>query len=207
MNKQLIAALAAAGLVTACSGPQTITQKVYEEKVKIVKEQIDETPKWMIELPKDEEAYYSAGTAQSSDLQMSIDMATINAKRTLADRIAGELSSQIKAYVAESGELGHTDVVSLDVEKVTKNVIANVNVAGYVPEEVKIVPVGTSYRTYVLLAYPIGEANRVLVDQLRKNTVLAAKIRSVKAFKELENEVDERREEELKELEILSQVE
>ena len=75
------------------------------------------------------------------------------------------------------------------------------------PEEVKIVPVGTSYRTYVLLAYPIGEANRVLVDQLRKNTVLAAKIRSVKAFKELENEVDERREEELKELEILSQVE
>ena len=138
---------------------------------------------------------------------MSIDMATINAKRTLADRIAGELSSQIKAYVAESGELGHTDVVSLDVEKVTKNVIANVNVAGYVPEEVKIVPVGTSYRTYVLLAYPIGEANRVLVDQLRKNTVLAAKIRSVKAFKELENEVDERREEELKELEILSQVE
>ena len=33
MNKQLIAALAAAGLVTACSGPQTITQKVYEEKV------------------------------------------------------------------------------------------------------------------------------------------------------------------------------
>ena len=207
MNKQLIAALAAAGLVTACSGPQTITQKVFEEKEKIVKEQIDETPKWMIELPKDEEVYYSAGTAQSSDLQMSIDMATINAKRTLADRIAGELSSQIKAYVAESGELGHTDVVSLDVEKVTKNVIANVNVAGYVPEEVKIVPVGTSYRTYVLLAYPIGEANRVLVDQLRKNTVLAAKIRSVKAFKELENEVDERREEELKELEILSQVE
>ena len=91
MNKQLIAALAAAGLVTACSGPQTITQKVFEEKEKIVKEQIDETPKWMIELPKDEEAYYSAGTAQSSDLQMSIDMATINAKRTLADRIAGDV--------------------------------------------------------------------------------------------------------------------
>ena len=154
MNKQLIAALAAAGLVTACSGPQTITQKVFEEKEKIVKEQIDETPKWMIELPMDEDAYYSAGTAQSSDLQMSIDMATINAKRTLADRIAGELSSQIKAYVAESGELGHTDVVSLDVEKVTKNVIANVNVAGYVPEEVKIVPVGTSYRTCLLYTSP-----------------------------------------------------
>ena len=93
------------------------------------------------------------------------------------------------------------------MEKVTKNIIANVNVAGYIPEEVKIVPIGTSYRTYILLAYPIGEANRILVDQLRKNAVLSAKIRSVKAFNELENEVDERRQQELKELEILSQVE
>ena len=207
MDKRLIPILVAAGFVTACSGPQTITQKVFEEKIKVVEQQIDETPKWLIKLPESDEAYYSAGTAQSSDLQMSIDKATLNAKRTLADRIAGELSSQIKSYVAESGELGHTDVVSLDVEKVTKNIIANVNVAGYIPEEVKIVPIGTSYRTYILLAYPIGEANRILVDQLRKNAVLSAKIRSVKAFNELENEVDERRQQELKELEILSQVE
>lgn len=207
MDKRLIATFVAAGLITGCAGPKTVTQKVYEDKVKIVKEQIDETPKWMVELPEADDAYYSAGTAQSSDLQMSIDMATINAKRTLADRIAGELSSQMKAYVAESGELGHTDVISLDVEKVTKNVIANVNVAGYIPDEVKIVPVGTSYRTYVLLAYPIGEANRIMVDQIRKNTVLAAKIRAAKSFKDLENEVDKRKAEELKELEILSQVE
>ena len=205
MNKKPLAVFMAASLATACSGPQTITQKIYEEKVAVVEKQIDETPKWMLNLPtSDDDAFYSAGTAVSSDMQMAIDKSTINAKRTLADRIGGELSSQMKMFVMESGHQGESDVIMLNVEQVTKNIIAEVNVAGYIPGEIKIVPHGTGFRVFTLLRYPVGEANRIMMMQIKKNNALLAKIRSAKSFKELEEEINRKRQEELDEIEIIS---
>ena len=73
--------------------------------------------------------------AQSPDLQLSIDLATLNAKYTLADRINGKLDAMMKTFVSR---LGTDDDVSAstmsEVEKVTKNVIASVDVAGYNPK-------------------------------------------------------------------------
>ena len=206
MNKKPLAVFMAASLVTACSGPQTITQKIYEEKVAVVEKQIDETPKWMLNLPTSEDTFYSAGTAVSSDMQMAIDKSTINAKRTLADRIGGELSSQMKMFVMESGHQGESDVIMLNVEQVTKNIIAEVNVAGYIPEEIKVVPQGTGFRVFALLKYPVGEANRIMMMQIKKNNVLLAKIRSAKSFQELEEEINRKRQEELDEIEIISSI-
>ena len=205
MNKKLLTVFVTAGLVTACSGPRTINQKVYEEKVAVVEKQIDETPKWMLSLPtSDDDAFYSAGTAVSSDMQMAIDKSTINAKRTLADRIGGELSSQMKMFVMESGHQGESDVIMLNVEQVTKNIIAEVNVAGYIPGEIKIMSQGTGFRVFTLLKYPVGEANRIMMMQIKKNNALLAKIRSAKSFKELEEEINRKRQEELDEIEIIS---
>lgn len=202
-NKKQMAVIMAASLATACSGPSTLTEEMYEEKVEVVEQQISDVPKWMLNLPTAEDAFYSAGTAVSGDMQIAIDKATINAKRTLADRIGGELSSQMKMFVMESGEQGSTDVVMLNVEQVTKNVIAQVNVAGYIPEEVKVTHQGTGYRVYALLKYPVGEANRLMMMQIKKNNALLAKVRSTKSFKELEKEVELKKIEELKEVEAL----
>ena len=40
-----------------------------------------------------------------------------------------------------------------EVDKVVKNVIASVDVAGYNPTKVKVYPNGTQYRAFVLLEY------------------------------------------------------
>ena len=202
-NKKQMAVIMAASLATACSGPATLTEEMYEEKVEVVEQQISDVPKWMLNLPTAKDAFYSAGTAVSGDMQIAIDKATINAKRTLADRIGGELSSQMKMFVMESGEQGSTDVVMLNVEQVTKNIIARVNVAGYIPEEVKVTHQGTGYRVYTLLKYPVGEANRLMMMQIKKNNALLAKVRSTKSFKELEEAVELKKIEELKEVEAL----
>jgi hypothetical protein len=202
-NKKQMAVIMAASLATACSGPATLTEEMYEEKVEVVEKQISDVPKWMLNLPTAKDAFYSAGTAVSGDMQIAIDKATINAKRTLADRIGGELSSQMKMFVMESGEQGSTDVVMLNVEQVTKNIIARVNVAGYIPEEVKVTHQGTGYRVYTLLKYPVGEANRLMMMQIKKNNALLAKVRSTKSFKELEEAVELKKIEELKEVEAL----
>ena len=157
---------------------------------KVVKKTADDVPKWMLKLPEDDKAFYSAGTAVSRDMQLSIDKSTLNAKRTLADRIDGEMSAQIKTFVIEAGE--GSGILTTDVEQVTKNVIAKINVAGYNVSEVDVRPQGTFYRTFVLIEYPIGPANDILVEQIRRNNLLYAKIRASKSFEELEESVNEK---------------
>ena len=55
----------------------------------------------------------------------------MNAKTTLADRINGRVRSQTKTFIAKIGsEETDTSILS-EVEKATKNIIADVDVAGY----------------------------------------------------------------------------
>ena len=164
---------------------------------KVVEKSADEVPEWMLILPDDDKAFYSAGTAVSRDMQLAIDKANLAAKRNLADRIGGELSSQIKEFVIEGGDLYSSDVITVDVERVTKNVMARINVAGYVPVKMEVYPLGTMYRVYALIAYPIGAHNDILIEQIRRNRALYAHVRSSVAFKELEVEADEKRERDL----------
>ena len=157
---------------------------------KLVKKTAGVVPEWMKKLPESDTAFYSAGTAVSRDMQLSIDKSTLNAKRTLADRIDGEMSAQIKTFVIEAGE--GSGILTTDAEQVTKNVIAKINVAGYNVAEVDVRPQGTFYRTFVLIEYPIGPANDILVEQIRRNNLLYAKIRASKSFEELEESVNEK---------------
>ena len=75
----------------------------------------------------------------------------------------------------------------------TSNLITEVNVAGYDQEDAKVLSQGNKYRVYVLLKYPVGKANRLLVDQVKKNRILEGKMRASKAFKELEEEIQRNR--------------
>ena len=42
----------------------------------------------------------------------------------------------------------------------------------------------------MLLKYPLGENNKVIVAQVKKNAVLDGKLRASKAFEELEREIE-----------------
>ena len=66
----------------------------------------------------------------------------------------------------------------------------DVNVAGYILEKSEVVQEGNRYRAYVLLRYPLGENNKVIVAQVKKNAVLDGKLRASKAFEELEREIE-----------------
>lgn len=200
--KNIILCLSIVSILGACSSLKIEDNKAADKCLKkgtwqeidpclkLVKKTAGGIPHWMKKVPQKDNAYYSAGTAISADLQLSIDKSTLNAKRTLADRINGEMSAQIKTFIIESGE--GNGALSNDVEQVTKNVIAKVNVAGYNVAEVEIAPQGSFFRTYVLIEYPVGQANDILVEQVRRNNLLYSKIRVSKSFKELEESVDEK---------------
>ena len=148
-------------------------------------------PDWYKEMPQKDGSIFTVGSAVAPDLQFAVDIATLNAKVVLADRINGKLKSLTKSWMAK---LGQTDVdasVMTEIEKVAKNVIANVAVAGYNPIEVDVFPSGTQFRAFVLLEYSDKEASKIIFNRMRKDRLVYSRLRSSKAWKELEAEVYE----------------
>ena len=95
-------------------------------------------PTWYKTLPKDDNIIYTVGSASSPNLQLAVDMATLNAKYTLADRINGKLDAMMKTFTSKIGSDDIDSSVLSEVEKVSKNVIASVDVAGYNPKEIEV---------------------------------------------------------------------
>ena len=198
--------LGAVAMLGACSSnkvvetamtvpPNSIVDtSTYVYKSNVVNEQIEVMPDWFKKMPESETAIYSTGTAATSDLQLSIDLAVLNAKTTLADRINGRVRSQTKSFVAKIGNEEIGSSVLSEVERATKNIIADVDVAGYKVSETEIVSNGPKYRAYVLLEYSDKEANKIILNRLRKDRMLLSKIRSTKAWEELDNSVTEQKE-------------
>lgn len=186
----LVAIALVSGFLGAC---QTAQPGTPEARVERVEASVDEIPDWYVSPPEKDDAVFATGTAVSGDLQLSLDKSILNAKRSLADRINSLLSSKMKSFLSETGA-GEDTVVLSEVERVTTNLITEVNVSGYKRAETKIIPTGEQYRSYVLLSYPAGKADAALINQVKQNRVLESRMRASKAFQDLEKEIKEARE-------------
>ncbi len=203
----------ASSLLAACSSNKVavmdtappysgVDKKVYDYKTKLANEQVDKMPEWYTKIPEDEESIYAVGTAVSPDLQLSNDIAILLAKRTLADRINGELRSQTKSFMSKIGTDANSSVLN-EIETVTSNLIADVDVAGYKVKESKVVVNGTEYRMYVLLEYSSAEATKILMNRLKREKQLLSKISAMNAFKELDEKVSDKKTSDAEELETI----
>ncbi len=183
--------------LAGCAGPQPgtssfVTMQLEDQQkaaIKAVEQSVAKAPSWYTQPPVDASSIYAASTETSSDMQMSLDMAVLSAKRTLAGQISNRLSSKMKEFAMQVGA-GDDVQITKEIERVTTNVITEVNLAGFTREKSELIPQGKGYRTYVLLRYPLGESSRMILDQMKKSAVLDAKLRASKAFQELENEIE-----------------
>ena len=190
---KIISILLLVGLI-GCANKPPLEVGTPDYKVNKVETTIEQIPKWYLEIPTDKENVYSTGTATAPDLQLAVDIATMNAKTTLADRINGKLDAMMKTFVAKVGQDDIDSEVLTEVEKVAKNLIAEVDVAGYVPTNVQVYPSGTQFRAFILLTYSEKEARKVIVNRLRKNRLAYSKLKATDAWKELEDEVEKSKE-------------
>ena len=192
MNKvTTISAIALAVGLNACANKDEIAlQPEVVYKTEKVATQIDNIPEWYMTMPESDDTIFSSGTATAPDMQLAVDIAIMNAKTTLADRINGKLDSMTKSFVAKIGSDDLDTSVLEEIEKTSKNVIASVDVAGYNVDEMDITQDGVQYRAYVLLAYNNEEATKVLMNRLRKDRMIYSRLRSTEAWKELEKEVE-----------------
>ena len=191
-------------VVVAEPEPIINTKSVLYKTAK-VKSATSQIPEWFKVLPKEDNIIYTVGSASSPDLQLAVDMATLNAKYTLADRINGKLDAMMKTFTSKIGSDDIDSSVLSEVEKVSKNVIASVDVAGYNPKEVEVQASGTQYRAFVLLEYSDEEARKIIINRLRKDQMVYSKLKSTNAWKELENSVNKSKSED--ETQSLSNIE
>ena len=192
---KVISILLLVGLI-GCANKPPVEISSIDYEIQKVETAVSQIPKWYLEIPKDKENVYSTGTATAPDLQLAVDIATMNAKTTLADRINGRLDAMIKTFIAKVGQDDLDSEVLTEVEKVSKNLIAEVDVAGYVPTTVKVYPSGTQFRAFVLLTYSEKEARKVIVNRMRKNRLAYSKLKATDAWRELEDEVEKSKQDE-----------
>ena len=197
-NIKLISSVVAIaiGLGACQTNKESITanpQIVYQTNT--VSQQIEQIPEWYLNIPSADDTIYSSGSSRAPDLQLAVDIAIMNAKTTLADRINGKLDSMTKSFVAKIGSDDLDTSVLTEIEKTSKNVIASVDVAGYVVDKSDITQEGTQYRAYVLLAYNSEEATKIMMNRMKRDRMIYSRIRSTEAWKELEDEVNKSKEE------------
>jgi len=145
--KNIIAPLAALSVLAACADkgipPEgTITKAEFEYKTEQVEQQLKIMPKWYEKMPESDEAVFAVGTSQTPDLQLSVDMAILAAKTTLADRVDSKLRSQLKSFKKRLGQTDFDSTVIQEFEQATVNLIADADVAGYTVKEQSIVQNG-----------------------------------------------------------------
>ena len=114
---------------------------------------------------------------QSKEIERTVKMVPewytdlLNAKAKLADRIDGRLNSMTKSLVSKVGENVDASVIT-ELERVSKNVIAEVDVAGYTRRQLDVIASGNQFMAFVLLEYSDKEATKVYTNRLRKNKLL-----------------------------------
>lgn len=196
-----LSALAAALVLAGCaSAPKPGTpeaamaeqQNRERQAVQSVSTAVSNIPVWYLNPPADEMAFYSAGVATSGDMQFAMDRAVLSAQSALASQLNNRVSARIRDFMNEVG-LGNDAALNAEAERVSQNVVTEVNLAGFRREKSEVFQEGRGYRAYVLLRYPVGEANRILHAQVKQSNQLEARLRASRAFQELEKEIESAR--------------
>jgi hypothetical protein len=181
-------------LLTGCSTPKPGSPEALAVEKEATEKKIDKNlkamPDWYAKTPIDNNILFASATETSRNMQMSMEKASVKARAELALTVGGRVSTMMRAYADEVGLSNDPEVNQL-VSSVTSQEAINVNLSGVQRADAQINREGDSYRAYVLVRYPLGELNKIAVEQVRQNTVLNAKLRASKAFEDLERKVEE----------------
>jgi hypothetical protein len=119
-------------------------------------------PPWYIKAPDSTDEYvFVTGTAASTDLAMSRAKAMLDAQYQLASKINGMIDAVMRQSKKDNSGTVGTDYTSLTIKKT----IEQTYLTGYHLEDTRIQPENRGYRTFVLIRYPLGDANQLLREK------------------------------------------
>ena len=81
-------------------------------------------------------------------------------------------------------------LVVREIDRTTKLVVNKVNLVGVQRTNFLITYAPGGYRAFVKLRYATDDSNKLLIEEIKKNKALNAKLQASKSFKEMEVETN-----------------
>ena len=165
-------------------------QKEAEEK-----EIAESIPEWFLMPPQGSDLLlYVRGSAVSDQLQLAIDLATNAALRDLGKKVETRLASKTKETIRQAG-MGEDQVSKTEINLISSTVVDEVTVSGFEAIETKLVKLDNgSYRSFVLLKYPVAKAYKTYMEKIGESPKLKGRltlIQNTDAYKDLQKAVNE----------------
>lgn len=144
-------------------------------------------PKWYAKTPKDTDNMYGTYTAVSQDMQLSADKATVGANLEIAKQVSVNIDGMFKKFDEETGTAEKAELLQ-NFNQATRQVVSQTLVGLQVAEKYTVKD-GDLWRTYVLVAYPIGESNKAILEKLKQIQSKRIHLEETKTFQELDSAV------------------
>jgi hypothetical protein len=183
MNKQLLVVPVVA-LLAACGTTEKFEKRAETERVrqeKYVERTIDKAPKWMEKLPESKDAVYANGTGVSRDFSMADEKAKMIAYSKICMAAGGEVDKQSKMFLSDT-----EDTTVERSEMAIRAMCRGVDISGAEIVEIKRISEGSRYRSYALVALPLGEANALATRNEQRKAAAGSRARADRAFSELD---------------------
>jgi len=165
-------------LLMSCGGPQQMTNV-----------SAGKPPTGFINPPQDPNVLFAAQTATSQDMQTAIDKAVVSGRAELARQLETRVQSWRKRFDEEVGT-GVTADYSSFFSQTTEEIVSE-SLTGSRIRSQEVKKDGDFWRAYVIMEYPVGAANRVLVEKIRQNEDVRTRFEATEAFEELERKAKE----------------
>jgi hypothetical protein len=159
-----------------CSGPKTMQAT-----------STGDVPEWFSNVPVNPNYLYAANTAVSQDLQLAIDKATTGARTEIGRQVEIKVNALQKRFEEETG-VGQDAQLLQQFTQANKNVVST-SLSGTTVKTKSQVKDGDMWRAYVLVEYPIGQANAELLKAIKANEQMMTRFRASETYKELDTEV------------------
>jgi len=153
-------------------------------------------PDWYLNTPVNEGFRYEAAVATSQDLQLSVNKATLDAASRLAATIESEMEGYTKRIQEETGLEGSSEL--LDRYSQTQGQVIAISLRDYKVVKKEILEEKSKprdiFRSYILIEWDEGAANKRLLDRLKADKEIYDAIRESELIDEMEEKVAKYRE-------------
>ncbi len=163
-------------LMVSCGGSKSLSET-----------DTGDVPEWYLNTPTSENYIYEAASATSRDMDLALNKAETEARAKVGRTMQAKINSMQKKFEEEVGQGENSELLS-QFTQATK-VIVSTELTGSRVKEKKFVEDGSNWRTYVLMEYPIGAAQKAFLNKIKSNNELYTRFRSTEAMKEMEDDV------------------
>jgi hypothetical protein len=178
MKKSLALTLIATAILAGCGTTKPAETKIPSPTPPVKESQVlpapgkieapltIDVPPWYVKAPASTDEYmFITGTGLSSELSMSRAKALLDAQHQLASKLNGVIDAATRQQRKDTSGTVNSDYTSIIIRK---NIIETA-ITGHHLEDSKIQAENRGYRTFVLVRYPVGDANKLLRQQEQRD--------------------------------------